>query len=159
MKPFAGGRIQSANLAIKYLLQFGTVLPDPGIEKASEIEEIVGIVDGDRWELTPEEQLEIEQIRARVGPRFCRQCEYCMPCPQGVHIPGVMYLPILWDVWPPDWFFAWGYVRHAIESAQNCIECGECEAKCPYHLPIREMSAENLAFYERVSAEHHSQGR
>jgi predicted aldo/keto reductase-like oxidoreductase len=154
MKPFAGGRIRKANLAIKYLLQFDSVVPDPGIEKIKEIEEIVGIVDGGDWELTSQERKEIEEIRVRVGTRFCRQCEYCMPCPQGVHICGVMYLPILWELWPPDWYFSWGYVSHTVESAQNCVQCGECEAKCPYQLPIREMIVENLAFHERVAAAH-----
>jgi predicted aldo/keto reductase-like oxidoreductase len=153
MKPFAGGRIRSASLAIKYLLQFDSVVPDPGIEKVEEIEEIVDIVNNGAWELTGQERQEMEEIRARVGTRFCHQCEYCMPCPQGVHIPGAMCLPILWELWPPDWYFSWGYVRHAVESAQNCIQCGECEEKCPYQLPIREMIAENLAFYERIAAE------
>ena len=79
MKPFAGGRIQKANLAIKYLLQFENVVPDPGIEKVEEIEEIVGIVNSGDWELTDQERQEVGEIRARVGTRFCRQCEYCMP--------------------------------------------------------------------------------
>jgi predicted aldo/keto reductase-like oxidoreductase len=154
MKPFAGGRIKEANLAIKYLLQFENAVPDPGIEKVEEIEEIVGIVNSEQWELTEREWQEIEEIHARVGTRFCRQCGYCMPCPQGVHIAGAMYLSILWELWPPDWFFSWGYVNNAVESARNCIQCGECEEKCPYQLPIREMIAENMAFYERVAAEH-----
>jgi predicted aldo/keto reductase-like oxidoreductase len=153
MKPFAGGRIRRANLAIKYLLQFDGVVPDPGVEKAEEIEEIVGIVDGGEWGLSPEEQREIEQVRDRVGARFCRQCEYCMPCPQGVYICGVLYLEILHGLWPRDWYFSWRYVTHSVESAANCIECGECESKCPYQLPIREMIAENLAFYERARSE------
>jgi predicted aldo/keto reductase-like oxidoreductase len=156
MKPFAGGRIRDANLALKYLLRFDNVVPDPGIERVEEIEEIVGIVNSGQWKLTPQEWQAIEAIRARVGTRFCRQCEYCMPCPQGVHIPGVMYLPILWELWPPDWFLSWAYVKNAVESAQGCLQCGECEEKCPYQLPIREMIVENIAFYERVAAEHHS---
>jgi predicted aldo/keto reductase-like oxidoreductase len=151
MKPLAGGRIRDAHLAIKYLLQFDGVVPDPGVEKVNEIEEIVGIANSGSWALTPAERQAIEEIRARVGTRFCRQCEYCLPCPQGVHIPGVMYLPILWELWPADWFFSWQYVNHAVESARNCVQCGECETKCPYQLPVREMIVENLAFYERVA--------
>jgi predicted aldo/keto reductase-like oxidoreductase len=154
MKPFAGGRIREANLALKYLLQFANVVPDPGVQTVEEIEEIVGIVDSGQWRLSPEEWKAIEAIRNRVGTRFCRQCEYCMPCPHGVHIHGVLYLPILWDLWPPDWFFSWEYVTHAVGSARSCVQCGECEAKCPYRLPIREMLAESVAFYERVAAEH-----
>jgi predicted aldo/keto reductase-like oxidoreductase len=150
MKPFAGGRVRKAGLAIKYLLQFEGVFPDPGIEKVNEIDEVVDIVENQAWTLTPEELREIEDLRARVGTRFCRQCEYCMPCEQGVHIASLMYLPILYEVWPREWFLNWGYVKQGVASADNCIECGECEEKCPYQLPIREMIAEHLAFYESV---------
>jgi hypothetical protein len=33
------------------------------------------------------------------------------------------------------------------------VQCGECETRCPYQLPIRERIVENVAFYERVAAE------
>ncbi len=51
MKPLGGGMLSDANLAIKYLLQFEHVVPDPGIERMEEIEEIVAIADGS-WDLT-----------------------------------------------------------------------------------------------------------
>ncbi|MFL7792194.1 MAG: aldo/keto reductase, partial [Anaerolineae bacterium] len=89
MKPFAGGMLDNANMAIKYLLQFDSVVPDPGIEKTTEIEEIVDIVNGS-WELTSKERQEIEDLRAQVDTRFCRRCEYCQPCPQGVRISTIM---------------------------------------------------------------------
>jgi len=154
MKPFAGGRIREASLAIKYLMQFDSVVPDPGVQSVEEIEEIVGIVNNEQWELSLQEREAIDGIHKRVGQRFCRQCEYCMPCPHGVHIHGVLYLPILWELWPPEWFFSWDYVTHAVQSAANCVRCGECEAKCPYQLPIREMIVESIAFFERVAGEH-----
>ena len=152
MKPFAGGQLKDANLSIKYLLQFDNVVPTPGIEKIKEIEEIVDILNGS-WELTPQQQQEIEDIHARLSTRFCRQCYCCMPCPQGVHIPGVLYLRPLWGLWPPEWFSSWRYVKNSVESAKNCDQCGECEEKCPYHLPIRELIAENIKFYESVRKE------
>jgi predicted aldo/keto reductase-like oxidoreductase len=107
MKPFAGGMLKDANLVIKYLLQFDNVVPDPGIEKIKEIEEIVDIVE--------------------------------------------------YGEWPPEWFFSWGYVKNMVASAKNCIQCGECEEKCPYHLPIREMIVESIEFYGRVAAEYDAQ--
>ena len=160
MKPFAGGMLRKASLAIKYLLQFEGVVPDPGIEKVKEIEEIVGIVNNEPWELTPQEWQEIEEIRAQVGTRFCRRCMYCMPCPQEVEIQSLMTLPILWELWPPELSFSdrsiGAYVRNTVESAKNCIQCGECEEKCPYELPIREMITEHVELYERVAAEFNS---
>ena len=148
MKPMAGGLLDNANLAIKYLLQFENVVPDPGIEKIEEIKEIVDIVNGP-WEMTVQERQELERIRAQVDTRFCRRCGYCQPCPQGVHIATTMNLRSFWKRLSTEQFCT-GWVAEAAESARNCIECGECEEKCPYHLPIREMLVENIEFYDSV---------
>jgi predicted aldo/keto reductase-like oxidoreductase len=147
MKPLAGGMLADARLAIKYLLQFDAVVPDPGIETAAEIEEIVGIVEGP-WALTPQERQAMADFRAEAGTRFCRRCEYCQPCPQEVRISTIMNLSSFLKRFPEERLRE-GWVAEAMLTGENCIECGECEEKCPYHLPIREMIAENLALYER----------
>jgi predicted aldo/keto reductase-like oxidoreductase len=152
MKPFAGSMLNDANLAIRYLLQFDNVVPVPGIEKVKEIEDNVNIVNGS-WELTPQEQQEIEGIRARMGPRLCRRCGYCMPCPQGVVLLPLINMHMLWKLFPREWVLSWSYVTEGVESWKNCNQCGECEDKCPYHILIREMIVENIEFYESVLKE------
>jgi predicted aldo/keto reductase-like oxidoreductase len=147
MKPFAGGMLADARVAIKYLLQFDGVVPDPGIETAVEIEEIVAIVNGS-WELTPQEWQAMEDFRAQAGTHFCRRCEYCQPCPQGVRISTIVNLPSFVKRFSEEKLRE-GWIAEAMLTGENCIECGECEEKCPYHLPIRETIAENLALYER----------
>ena len=147
MKPFAGGRLKDANLVMKYLLQFDNVVPVPGIERIKEIEEIVEIVNGS-WEITPEEQQKMEEIRSKLGTRFCQWCGYCMPfCPQKIYIPGLINVHVTWELWPHEQWFS----RHAqtVEGGKTCIECGTCEEKCPYNLPIREMIVEGIIFYEK----------
>jgi uncharacterized protein len=51
MKPLAGGMLDNATLAFKYLLQFPDVVPLFGIEKTWEIDEIVELP-GNSWKLT-----------------------------------------------------------------------------------------------------------
>ena len=47
---------------------------------------------------------------------------------------------------PPERFFA-GSMSENMEKAANCTECGECEDKCPYDLPIKEIIAERSQWY------------
>jgi predicted aldo/keto reductase-like oxidoreductase len=150
MKPFAGGQITDANLAIKYLLQFENVLLLPGIEKMEELLEIYEILNG-RWELSHQEKEDIERISEEEGTRFCRRCGYCMPCPEGVSIQTLMILPTFWRRFSPERFFKMNTVKTAVESAGACVDCGECEDKCPYKLPIRDVINENMSFYENLS--------
>jgi predicted aldo/keto reductase-like oxidoreductase len=148
MKPFGGGMLGPAGLAIKYLLQFEGVVPDPGIEKVAEIEEIAQIVAGD-WQLSDVEQQEMARIRSELGSRFCRRCGYCEPCPEGVRISVVLHTRGSWRRFRPDAFTS-GWASGIIETGHNCFDCGECETKCPYGLPIRQMLRENMDFYDQV---------
>jgi predicted aldo/keto reductase-like oxidoreductase len=152
MKPFAGGLLNDATLSIKYVLQFDWVVPDPGIETVEEIEEIVSIVESGDWTLTARERQEIEARRAELGTQFCRQCGYCQPCPQEIPISMVMITQGMWKLWPRETFLDW--MGRVIDQARDCVQCGECETRCPYQLPIQERIAENIAFYERVAAQH-----
>ncbi len=150
MKPFAGGMLGRADLSIKYVLQFDTVIPDPGIETVEEIEEIAGLVESGNWQLSAEELAEIEARRDELGTQFCRQCGYCQPCSQGIPISLVMITKTIWEVWPRETFMSW--MTGAIDKARTCLKCGQCEPRCPYGLPIRERIDEAIAFYDRVTA-------
>jgi predicted aldo/keto reductase-like oxidoreductase len=61
------------------------VLPIPGIEKISEIEEIVKVLE-EPWQMTKTEQKEMKRLKEELGPRFCHRCDYCQPCTQEIPI-------------------------------------------------------------------------
>jgi len=144
MKPFAGGRLRDANLALKYLLQFDNVVPDPGVKKTEEIKQIANIVNGS-WELTSEDRQKMKKIR-EVGTKFCHWCDYCMPCPQDVKISVLMNARTIGNYGES----ADAEIINAMETGKNCVQCGACEEKCPFHLPIRETIAENIRFLETM---------
>ena len=146
MKPFAGGQLVDADLAIKYLLQFNNVVPLPGIETIENIEEIVDVVKGS-WKLTTQDWQRIEDIRAKQGSKLCMWCEYCKPCPLGINIPWVMNIESMWILWGAKGFRK--FFLDFIEQAKACDRCGECEEKCPYQLNIMDTLAEQIEFYER----------
>jgi len=146
MKPLAGGRLDNVALAFKYLRQFPDVLLIPGIERPSEIEKIVRVLGGP-WQMTEEEQCEMQRLREELGAKFCRRCDYCQPCTVGIRISEVMNSTSLAKRLPPARIFT-GFVAGALEKAADCTECGECETRCPYHLPIREMMTQQAKWYQ-----------
>jgi len=152
MKPLGGGVLENATIAFKYMRRFPEAVPIPGIERAEEIEEIVGIMESPVTEMTAAEAAEMDRIVAELGTRFCRRCGYCEPCPEGVSVSALMILDSFIKSMSRDVILTGGPAR-AVESASNCIKCGECEAKCPYDLPIRDMMDERIALFRRFEAE------
>lgn len=69
----------------------------------------------------------------------CTGCEYCMPCPFGVNIPGNFKYWNNCFVYDDEKLFKGKYQNMSEqEKASNCKECGACEAMCPQQISIRE---------------------
>jgi len=155
MKPLAGGMLDSVTISFKYLLQFPEVVTIPGIEKIHEIEEIAQVLDRPP-ELTEAERLEIQRLRDELGTKFCRRCDYCQPCTEGIPISTVMVSSSALNRLPPERLFT-GMFADAVERAVNCTDCGDCEERCPYHLPIREMMAEQVPLFQEAKRKYEVQ--
>ncbi len=151
MKPLAGGMLDNATIAFKYLLQFPDIVTIPGIEKIREIEEIAAIYEGPQ-KITAAERKKMQQMTEELGTRFCRRCDYCQPCAQGIPISMIMTFPTFVKRLPPDWYLKSPFIPEAMAKAASCTECGECESRCPFKLPIREMIKEGYNLYEQVKA-------
>ena len=146
MKPLAGGMLDNAAIAFKYLFQYPDIIPIPGIERIEEIEEIVRLLEGP-VQMSETEQHEMKRLIEELGTRFCRRCNYCQPCSEEIPISMVMTSSSFFKRLPEERFFS-GMFADAIEKAANCTQCGECEARCPYHLPIREILTEQLKWIQ-----------
>jgi predicted aldo/keto reductase-like oxidoreductase len=151
MKPLAGGMLDNATIAFKYLLQFPEIVTIPGIEKVPEIEEIFKIYQGPA-KITAAERKKMKQMTEELGTRFCRRCDYCQPCAQQIPISMLMTFPTFVKRLPPDWYLKSPFIPDGMAKAANCTECGECESRCPFNLPIREMIKESYTLYEQVKA-------
>ena len=150
MKPFGGGLLSDAYLSIKYLSQFDNVVPDPGIEKLSEIEEIVRVAEKG-GALTERDEAEIARAKAELGSRWCHRCDYCQPCPQGIRISSVLTIESTIRRMPYSRVTALG--ARVMESARNCTQCRTCVSRCPYNLNIPELIKEKLAVWDNYIAE------
>ncbi|MCP4754750.1 MAG: aldo/keto reductase, partial [Proteobacteria bacterium] len=145
MKPLGGGMLGNAAVAFKYLLQFPDIVMIPGIERESEIEEIVSIFQNPT-EMDDAEVREMQRLREELGTRFCRRCGYCQPCTTDIAISTVMIADSFGKRLPPERFFS-EQMAATILKAAECDDCGECEERCPYELPIREVIAERVEWY------------
>ena len=155
MKPMAGGMLENATIAFKYLFTIPDIVPLVGIEKVEEIEEIVNLVEGPQ-EMTEAEQATMQNYIDELGTRFCRRCDYCQPCTAGIPISMVMTSRSFFKRMPSARFFG-GMVDGAMAKAAECTECGECETRCPYNLPIREMLSEHVQWFKEEKEKYDSQ--
>ena len=106
--------------------------------------------------LTPDDYAFLEQtaqqlLRYRTVP--CNECQYCMPCPYGLDIPGIFvhYNKCVNEGNTPassgdeDYrrarrAFLVGYDRSVprLRQADHCIGCGQCKPHCPQGIDIPE---------------------
>ncbi len=93
--------------------------------------------------LEPKDLKTIELIRKEYNKRSiipCTKCGYCMPCPNNVDIPenfslyndGIIYNDLKSSSIKYNNFF------DKTKRADICIQCRECEEKCPQKIPISE---------------------
>ncbi len=114
-----------------------------GFASRAEIDQAVAAV----ADFTPYPAEHIERVKANLSASFdgfCTGCGYCLPCPAELEIPKLM------DVYNQKILdgtdaamrdrLKWHW-NLAPDVAAACLQCGDCEAACTQHLPIRERLA------------------
>ena len=138
MKPLAGGAIEDATLAMRFICaNDGVSVVIPGMAEEMELRQNLAAAD-DMSALSDEELAAMEKIRKELGNNFCRRCGYCAPCTAGIGIPAALVAEgyaLRYDL------REYGEKRYEASGApaSSCVDCGLCEERCPYHLPIRQM--------------------
>jgi uncharacterized protein len=150
MKPLGGGLLESAALCFKYLQQYPDIVPIPGISAREELDEILALYESPQ-SLNQAEKDEIERIRADLGKDFCHRCRYCLPCEQEVQISDVMIFRSMAARLAPN--VAVALSKGAMESVDNCTDCEECLAKCPYNLAIPEIIREQRKNFDQIASQ------
>lgn len=138
MKPLAGGAIENAPLAMRFIASNKYITVNiPGMANEDELKQNVAAA-CDPAPLSEDDLREVQNIRDTLGNQFCRRCNYCQPCTMGINISFCFTINgYLTRYGLKDW--AIGRYKGMAVEPNACIECGMCESRCPYHLPIIEM--------------------
>jgi len=157
MKAVADGLLwRSAEIAFRYAWSLPIHVMPAGMNSLAMLEQDLAYVEN----FIPLSNAEREQLffeAAELGNYVCRQCNQCLPCPEGIDIPGIFQFEGWYDrqMWdgivrePGDylmrqvlrfWFQNQERARAAYQTlpikADACTECGACDPRCPYHLAI-----------------------
>ncbi len=173
MGPVGGGRLvapseqiqeivgearNTPEVALRFVLSNPNVtLALSGMSSITMVEENTATASREEPLTTEEKQKVLDMLTEteRLSDLYCTGCGYCMPCPNDVDIPA--------NFSAMNYYKVWGLKKHArqlykrlgrkrkpdgtvVEAwAEACIECGECEPKCPQNIPIREQLKETAA--------------
>ena len=166
MGPVAGGRLGAPNevfegmlpqvrrvpeLALRFVLSNPNVsIALSGMSTMEQVEENLSTA-ADEVSLSEEDRAAIAEHLTRLqqmADLYCTGCGYCMPCPNEVDIPGIFAaynqarVYNLWGTGRAQYSRLLEGRAQGKKAADACVECGECEEKCPQHIPIREQLKE-----------------
>lgn len=148
MKAFGGGDLLDAALSpaktaltVKQCLHYALTRPAVvsvmvGSHSIPEFKECLV------YEAASDEEKDYAQVFASM-PRVrweghCMYCGHCEPCPKHIDIAMVTKLLNLAKAQkelPETVREHYAVLKH---TAQDCIACGACEARCPFHVAVRE---------------------
>jgi len=145
-----GGTKSSPEIALRFVLSNPNVsVALSGMNTPEMVEENVATATRESPLSEDERQTIVDALaeNRRLADLYCTGCGYCMPCPNGVNIPENFRLMNLHRVWgltgsARERYERFGPGRENNLNAGACVECGECEPKCPQKIPIIEQLKE-----------------
>ncbi|MBP5318664.1 MAG: DUF1893 domain-containing protein, partial [Paludibacteraceae bacterium] len=186
MEPLAGGRLASLNAHSTELLQSrapGQSVASWAFRFAGSPERILTVLSGMTYmehlqdnlktysplhPVTDDDKALLKQV-AQIFVNYpmvpCNQCQYCMPCPYGLDIPGIFdhYNRCLnegqvqTDRQAPEYRearqrFLVGYDRSVprLRQADHCVGCGACLEPCPQRIDISKEMRRIDKFVETI---------
>lgn len=136
IKPMMFGYATSASPALRYVFSMKPDATIVGVYSTDELRENLD-VEEDGGGISDEELLgAIAESERKCYKVFCRRCETCVDCPQGIDIRTVLRWYEYFDR-----YHSWDWARERYSGLRPnldvCDNCGLCERECPYHLPIK----------------------
>jgi len=153
MKPLAGGKLGErpsflngkkciheeslAQVSLRYVLSNPNITcAIPGMVRIHELKENLQVGRHPR-KIKGEELKKLMEYVGEAGRGFCRNCGYCIPCPEGIPIPDIFRFESYYDRYDlKEW--AREQYRSLVVNASACSQCEQCLELCPYGVLIPE---------------------
>jgi predicted aldo/keto reductase-like oxidoreductase len=148
MKPLAGGCIERYDIALRYVLSTDGIVAIPGMATIDEVRRNVEAA-CDLKGLTEPELEVMDRIREDLGRRFCRRCDYCQPCPNDIPISMLLHAESI-RMRIGDTTMRTDSWKDVLDKANRCDQCGQCEDRCPFGLPVRDLVRASRDVLEEV---------
>ncbi|HIU30886.1 MAG TPA: aldo/keto reductase [Candidatus Caccousia avistercoris] len=155
MKAFSGGQLLSAKTSpfgqalteyqcIQYALDKPGVLTVlPGVRSTADLRRVLGFL-----QASPEEKdySLLGGFTPREAAGSCVYCNHCQPCPAGLDV-GLINkyydLALAGDALAKDHYVNLG------KTASQCVACGHCDSRCPFHVAQSSHMKEISAYFGR----------
>jgi uncharacterized protein len=142
----AGERRRPADWALRWVWNHpGVVSALSGMNTEQHLAENLATADAARaGAMSPDALSLVGEVRDYYRSRMkvdCTTCGYCLPCPSGVAIPDVFSAynsSTMFDARQSAALVYRFWVAANGHGADACLQCGECEPKCPQHIPIAD---------------------
>jgi predicted aldo/keto reductase-like oxidoreductase len=136
MKPVAAGRItRNLSTALKFIFAHEMATAIPGAASVAEF--AADVQAAEEFErLSPADQQRFRTDEGVLGEDCCRGCGYCLPCPSGMDIPALLRAERCGSLFGLKEWIREDCDRLKVDMSQ-CAECGECEKRCPFDIPVR----------------------
>lgn len=135
MKSLAAGKLTSVEEAIQFVLAHDISICVLGCTTIEHVDrDVAAAVAFDN--MTEDEKEALRSFDMQINDNFCRRCRLCEPmCPMQVPIADVFRCE---DYLVLNATYARNEYKALDRHVPDCIQCGECEMVCPYHLKITE---------------------
>lgn len=155
MKPFCGGQLLDAqkspfgvaltkNQCIQYALDKpGVVTVLPGFGSRAELAE------GMKYLTASPEERDYSAISAYMpedAKQKCVYCQHCHPCPAGLDI---ALINKYYDLAKLGDGLAREHYLTLDRTAENCVQCGHCSKRCPFHVDQMARMQEIAAYFKK----------